>query len=202
MKEKKFELKTNDLIKDSIIYLVFRYNGLTAKEIQEKLGLKRQTTYNYLNELVENKEIETQEKFLESNPNVKTIVYTYKRRTPVSKTYNFRLMDVIKDKNSKKIRKELNDQIKMSLASLIETLGFINTIEDKDLLNYALNSNFGPGIDMILLSDNEYEELGRRFQEVLRELWNKWNSRTNEENEKEIDKHMFFLGGFRSFFDL
>ena len=48
MKEKKFELKSNDLIKEAIIYILFRYKGLTAKEIQERLGLKRQTTYNYL----------------------------------------------------------------------------------------------------------------------------------------------------------
>lgn len=194
MKKSKFSIKTNDLIKDSIIYLVFRYDGLTAKEIQDKLGLKRQTAYNYLNELVEKNEIGTQEKFLESNPNVKTLVYTYKRRTPFPTAYKFRLLDILKEEEPNKIRSELNYQIKMSIASLIETLGFVNSIEDKKLVDYITNSNFGPGIDMILLSDKEFEELGSRFQEVLKELWTKWNKDLKEEN-----RNMFFLGGFKDF---
>ena len=194
MKEKNFELKSNDFLKEAIIYILFRYDGLTAKEIQEKLGLKRQTTYNYLSELVEKNEIGMEESFLESNPNVKTIIYKYKRRTPLPVNYKARLRDVIKDKSPDAIRNELNHQIKMTIASLIETMSSINNIEDEQLLNYISKTNFGPGLDILLLSDQEYDELGTQFQNVLIELWKKWKSNMNKEN-----KNIVHIGGLKSF---
>ena len=194
MKEKKFELKSNDLIKEAIIYILFRYKGLTAKEIQERLGLKRQTTYNYLSELVEKKEIGMEEKFLETRPNVKTIIYKYKRRTPIPVNYQARLSDIIKDKSPNWIRNELNHQIKLTIASLIETMGSINNINDDDLLSYVSKANFGPGLDILLLSDQEYEELGMQIQKVLVELWEKWKTNENIEN-----RNIVHIGGFKSF---
>lgn len=197
MKQANFTLKTSDWIKEAIKNHLFRYgsekNGLTAKEIQERLGLKRQTTYNYLKELVENEEIETDEQFLETNPNVKTVVYKYKRKNPNPIKYKFRLMDIIKEKDAQKIREELNRQIKMSLASLIETLGHVNSLNDEELLNYALESEIGPAIDNILLRDSEFKELKIMFEE-FEKLWEKWG----KVESKEENKHLLILGGFKS----
>ena len=198
MKQPNFTLKTSEWIKEAIKNHLFRYggekNGLTAKEIQERLGLKKQTTYNYLKELVENEEIETEEQFLDqTNPNVKTVVYKYKRKNPNPLKYNFRLMDIIKEKDAQKIRVELNRQIKMSLASLIETLGHINSLNDKELLNYALQSEIGPAIDNILLSDREFKELKIMLEE-FEKLWEKW-SKVESDGE---NKHLLILGSFKS----
>ncbi len=198
MKQSRFTLKTNEWIKEAIKYHLFRYgsaeSGLTAKEIQERLGLKRQTTYNYLNELVETNEIETEEKFLESNPNnVKTILYKFKRKYPNPTKYKFRLMDLVKENNSQKVREELNRQIKMTLASLIETLGHVNSLNDDELIQYALNSDVGPAIDTILLNDREFKEL-RIILDEFEKLWDKWRkAENNEEN-----KHLLILGSFKS----
>ncbi|MFX0066649.1 MAG: hypothetical protein ACFFC7_31300, partial [Candidatus Hermodarchaeota archaeon] len=49
---------SKDIIKQAIRYAILSNgNKLRASEIQEKIGLKRQTTYNYLNELVASKKI-------------------------------------------------------------------------------------------------------------------------------------------------
>ncbi|MFW9929802.1 MAG: hypothetical protein ACFFD1_10460 [Candidatus Thorarchaeota archaeon] len=197
MKEKPFSLKTGEIIKNSIIYLVFRYGGLTAKEIQKKLGLKRQTTYNYLNELVEHNEINTKEEFLDSNPNVKTLIYTYNRRNPEPIQYKIRFSELFKNKTANEIRQELNYQINISIASLIEAFSFINSIDDKKLVEYAVEtySPIGPGMDMITLSDEEFEELGKGFEELLKNLWSSWRKRPTKGGN-----NLFLAGGFKAFF--
>lgn len=71
-----FSFTSKDMIKSTIKYLLWRHHRLTAKDIQKILGLKRQRTYDYLKELVNDKELSIEYEKLKDRPNVNIAYYS------------------------------------------------------------------------------------------------------------------------------
>ena len=75
-------LSSKSTIKGLITFILFRYGKLTAKQIQSRLGLKKQTTYNYLKELQNDDRIGVEYSKVESRPNLSVAYYFIKKPTP------------------------------------------------------------------------------------------------------------------------
>jgi hypothetical protein len=207
---------SKDLIKATMRHIIFRHGRLTAKEIQDRLGLKRQTTYSYLNELVDDEKIEIKYEKLEDRPNLNIAYYSNKKCTDCldqkkdKKDLNVSYTEKMKKKLSglpyeEKITK-VTGSIDTLLAALLEVKTHINKTMDektegereKALNNYLdLQSDLEGFLSgLILLTDDEYNELLTEMKVVLNRFWQK---SVDNEQVGSHSGHTFFYGFFKNF---
>ena len=194
MTETNYLLKKGEIIENSIAFHLFQYGELNAKQIQERLGLKRQTTYNYLKKLEKKKSVKIRYDPHPDNPNVKIAYYSY-TKTNKPKDYQVELKSFYEGKTTQEIRDSINDQIDLTIASLIESKIFINNQNEENLKRLVEESSIGPGIDNLSLSDEEFEELGEELSKFISKLWKKWQLK-----DEKPSKNHFIIGGFKSFY--
>ncbi|OLS26443.1 MAG: hypothetical protein HeimC3_09930 [Candidatus Heimdallarchaeota archaeon LC_3] len=194
MTETNYQLSRSGIIENSIAFHLFQYGELTAKQIQERLGLKRQTTYNYLKKLENKKSVNIRYTPHPEKSNVKIAYYSYaKSNRPIE--YHAQLKYFYEGKSDQEIRNLINDQIDLTIASLIESKIYINNQSKENLKKMIEESHLGPGIDNLSLSDEEFKELGEEMGKVMTRLWKKWQL----QDEKPSNNH-FIIGGFKSFY--
>ncbi len=204
---------SKDLIKATMRHIIFRHGRLTAKEIQDRLGLKRQTTYSYLNELVDDGKIEVKYEKLEDRPNLNIAYYSNKKCKDCldqKKDKNFAYTDKMKNKLSglsyeEKVLK-VTGSIDTLLAALLEVKTYINkTIseETEEEREKALDDYLNQHSDLegflsglILLTDEEYDELLTEIKNVLNRFWQR---SVDNEQVGSHSGHTFFYGFFKNF---
>lgn len=207
---------SKDLIKATMRHIIFRHGRLTAKEIQDRLGLKRQTTYSYLGELEKAGKIEVEYEKLEGRPNLNIAYYSNKKcpdcldQKKEKKGKNISYTDKMKNKLSglsyeEKVSK-VTGSIDTLLAALLEVKTHINKTmsenteeeREKALDDYlALHSDLEGFLSgLILLTDEEYDELLTEMKDVLNRFWQR-----SEETEQvgSHSGHTFFYGFFKNF---
>lgn len=212
-KDKKSETSTRSdfqgsIYRESILFLLKRYNKLSAQQIQEKLGLKRQTTYNYLNKLKTEDKVQIDYQPHSENPRINVAWYsikTCKREIPPDIGNKLFIAKEVITRNKNKqfsesqIKQMLLEKINFAMAALIEQKTFIERIDEKKLIEYLQETysseNYpGPFVSSIFLTNKEYMEIGEEFQALLNRLWNKWRI----ESPGKSDGNIFLYGFFKA----
>ncbi|MFX1284016.1 MAG: hypothetical protein ACFFB5_10195 [Promethearchaeota archaeon] len=185
--ERKKYFSNKPIFKGVIRFLLFRYGPQTAKQIQIKLGLKQQTTYNYLNELVDEGRIEVKYEKLEKRSNLTRAYYYHKQLPffpdPEEMPYTDRIMKA--SRSVENLVKQVRSGIESSLGAILEIKAAIDRMTDKEVEEYVKCDPIVWGFftTTMLLTDEEYSELQIEFKELLNKLDNKWV------NEHEKDVH-------------
>ena len=190
--------------RESILYLLKRYEKLSANEIQEKLGLKRQTSYNYLNKLLEEKKLQIEYLPHPENPRINVAYYslimTKKEIGPDFGNQIFFVNELAKKSiEGKELKEGLLNKINLSIAALIEQRIIIDQLPDEEIIDYLetlyKNNNYpGPFTSLIFLTNDEYREIGEEMQKLLNRLWNKWR----EESPGLSDGNIFMCGFYKA----
>ncbi|NHJ02936.1 MAG: hypothetical protein EAX86_12440 [Candidatus Heimdallarchaeota archaeon] len=186
-------LSTRSLFKAAIRFLLFRYGELTAKEIQEKFGLKRQTTYNYLKELAEENKIEVKYEKVPDRPNLSVAIYSFNCQQLLSHTEDSLTETIAKEAEehlSISIRR-MHNAIDSSLGALLELKAAFNRMSDEEIENYVKCDPIGWGFFSmtLLLTDTEYNELIEEFQTLINRLNRKWTEK--KENQVSHSGNVF-----------
>ncbi|MFX1336783.1 MAG: winged helix-turn-helix domain-containing protein, partial [Promethearchaeota archaeon] len=166
-------LSSKTIVKGIIVFLLFRSGSLTAKQIQKRIGLKRQTTYNYLKELQEEGRIEAKYERLEDRPNLSVAYYSIKK-PPFSENEDKPLTQRHKEGFSVEGIKNALDS---NIAALIELRAAFNrmTHDEIDSFVRCAPEVWGYYGFTYLLTDGEYGELQIEFKEMLNRLHKKWS---------------------------
>lgn len=192
---KKKYLSSKALLKGAIRSLLYRYGPLTAKEIQERLGLRQQTTYNYMNELVADGEIEVKYEKLKERANLTRAYYSYK--PPLFREQDELSYTDLIVKTSHPLE-SLLEQIKntsdTSLALILQIKAAINRMTDEEVENYVRCDPdvWGYFSSPLFLTEDEYGELQTEFKELLNRLVKKWVDQPSDKPKGNIFTFMFY----------
>ncbi|MFX0172261.1 MAG: winged helix-turn-helix transcriptional regulator [Candidatus Hodarchaeota archaeon] len=166
-------LSSKSIIKGLIGFLLYRYGRLTAKQIQQKIGLKRQSTYNYLKELQEEGRIEAQYERLKDRPNLSIAYYSIKRQHIVDQEDKTITQRHKEEFNVDKIKNSIDTNI----AALLELKSAFNRMTNVEIDAFIRCDRHAWGFYGFtwLLTDEEYGELQIKFKELIDRLHNKWS---------------------------
>ncbi|MFX0174490.1 MAG: hypothetical protein ACFE9L_21645, partial [Candidatus Hodarchaeota archaeon] len=165
-------------------FILYKYRRLTAKEIQQKIGLTRQTTYNYLNELEAQKLVQVEYERVTKKKNVKVAYYS--NTPPRVENYwpkEVQLLPLTDRPKHTRISfdeqiRRINRVLDMSMAAIIETKTAINRLTEKEFYEYYFRIPKADGFIsfLILLNDEEFREYQKKMTETLNQLWKKYES--------------------------
>jgi Mn-dependent DtxR family transcriptional regulator len=166
-------LSSKSIIKGLIGFLLYRYGSLTAKQIQQKIGLKRQSTYNYLKELQEEGRIEAQYERLKERPNLSIAYYSIKRHHVVDQEDKAITQRHKEEFNVDKIKNSIDTNI----AALLELKSAFNRMTNDEIDAFIRCDRHVWGFYGFtwLLTDEEYGELQIEFKELIDRLYKKWS---------------------------
>ncbi|PWI48568.1 hypothetical protein CEE45_05870 [Candidatus Heimdallarchaeota archaeon B3_Heim] len=197
---------SGELIRPSILWLLLRKTELTAKDIQEFLGLKRQTTYNYLKELEDKGWIKVEYRQHESKPHMNVGYYSRvkkkakpgaskKKKQWIFPADNYLAKLTASDDASDpeceycdgKVKNAIIEKINFGIAALSEKKKFIRNMSDEELTVFLeTNKHFpGPSLDVLLLTNDEFEQFGQRMKELYSTTIERWlieHSNMHDEN--------------------
>lgn len=207
---------SGELIRPSILWLLLRKKELTAKDIQEALGLKRQTTYNYLKELEDKGWIKVEYRQHESKPHMNVGYYSRvkKKAKPgaakkhkkqwifpadgyIAKlsTADGEFSDPDCEYCDGKVKNAIIEKINFGIAALSEKKKFIQSMSDGELTTFLkTNRNFpGPSLDVLLLTDDEFEQFGQHMKELYSTTIERWLV----EHSDQHDENFVVVGFFK-----
>ncbi|MFX0209344.1 MAG: winged helix-turn-helix transcriptional regulator [Candidatus Hodarchaeota archaeon] len=190
-------LSSKTIFKGIIVFLIFRYGSLTAKQIQKRLGLKRQTTYNYLKELQEEGRIEVRYERLKDRPNLSVAYYSLKK-PPLSEDEDKPLTQRHKEGFSvKRIKNALDSNI----AALLELRAAFNRMTDDEIDAFvrSVPEAWGYYGFTYLLTDDEYGELQIEFKEMINRFNKKWSE---SEDHGKHSGNVFTFTFYKSILDI
>ena len=186
----KFYYSNQDIVRATIKFILYRHGKLTVKEIQEKIGLKRQTTYNYLKKLVEDEILEVEYEPKEGKPQWNITYYKIRIEDFLGESKNLSYTEKIKrkDKDWVERKKTIIDVLNMNLAALIEARSSIQNMNIKDFEEYIKMQPevWGVFTSLFLLTDEEYSKLQTKFKKLMNEFLASENSKTNGEKANNI----------------
>jgi hypothetical protein len=200
MSKSNYFFTQKDIIIGTIRFLLYKYRRLTAKEIQQKIGLTRQTTYNYLNELETQKLVQAEYEMVSKKKNVKVAYYS--NTPPRGQDYfpeevrHFPLTE--RPKHTKVSYEEqirrINRVLDMSMAAIIETKTAINRMTEKEFNEYYTRIPETDGFMnfLILLDEEEFQDYQRKMKETLNQVYAKYES----DEITEIPPQNIFLMSF------
>ncbi|MHA2245771.1 MAG: helix-turn-helix domain-containing protein [Candidatus Hodarchaeales archaeon] len=200
--KKSVDLTKKSIFKSIIRSLILRQGPLTAKQIKEKLGLKRQTTYNYLKELVEEGRVKTEEKTVKDRPNLKVTYYSRVPR-PVIVPENMTLSEVIKQDaikmDSETFSKEMKEVVEDTLTAIIEIRTLLHGMTDKEIESYVKCNPevWGFFSPTYLLTDDEYNDWFKEFKQLLDNLNKKRSAKKRKQEPSK--QHVFSLTFFKAY---
>jgi hypothetical protein len=165
-------LSSKPIIKGLIAFIIFRHGNLTAKQIQSKLGLKRQTTYNYLKEMQEEGRIGVEYTKVDTRPNVSVANYFVKKTPPPSSPDAFLSQH---HKESFSVQQILNS-LNTNIAALLELRAAFQRMSSEEISAFI---KYDPVIwgfygFTYLLTDEEYGELQIEFKQLIDKFDKKW----------------------------
>ncbi|MFX0052753.1 MAG: MarR family transcriptional regulator, partial [Candidatus Hermodarchaeota archaeon] len=165
-------------------FILYKYRRLTAKEIQQKIGLTRQTAYNYLNELEAQKLVQVEYERVSKKKNVK--VAHYSNTPPRGEDFwPKEVQHLPLTERPKHTRISFDEQIRrinrildMNMAAIIETKTAINRLTEKKFYEYYTRIPEADGFInfLILLNDEEFREYQKKMTDTLNQLWKKYES--------------------------
>ena len=207
----------SEIIKPAILYLLMRKNELTAREIQSKLGLKRQTTYNYLKELEEEGKIKIEYRQHQTKSHMNVGYYSrvkhkkkhdsdlekkLKGQIYPSERYIKSLDEGISLKEdcaycSGTVKDTILEQINFGIAALFEKKKLITDMSDEALKQFLkANRNFpGPSVKFFLFTNEEFEEFGKELSDLYERTLRKWL--VEEDHKGKHDENLFLIGLFK-----
>ncbi len=197
--KKKF-LSNKEMLKDAIIFcILMNENRISALHLQKLLGLKKQSIYNYLKELVkENKVIATYEQH-PHRPHLLVNYYSISKKKMGAKEVEMmdsypqlatdplgnldgldeRLEDNLHDNIPKEkissVRSHLDTQLNYSIAGILIIKQFLDSLEDSAFLKLLQHDfpNFKNNPDGFVFTHTEYSLL-------LREIFNQTNLKNKD----------------------
>ncbi len=185
LKRQKY-LSTKSLFKATIRFLLFRYGKLTAKQIQERIGLKRQTTYNYLKELVEEEKVTINYQKVPDHPNLNVANYTFNRQQLLTRTKDTLTKTIAKETEEELSIsiKRMHNAIDSSLGALLELKAAFNRMSDEEIEKHVRCDPISWGFFSLtlLLTDTEYNELIGEFQSLINRFDQKWTENPETQN--------------------
>ncbi len=204
---------SGELIRPSILWLLLRKTELTAKDIQDALGLKRQTTYNYLKELEDKGWVKVDYRQHPSKPHMNVGYYSRVKKSPKKKgakkkqswiysaeTY---LENLASSDDSDpdceycdgNVRNAIIEKINFGVAALSEKKKFIQAMSDEELKDFLeANKHFpGPSLDVLLLTNDEFAEFGQRMKDLYADTLQRWLV----ENKDQHDENFVVVGFFK-----
>ncbi len=204
---------SGELIRPSILWLLLRKTELTAKDIQEALGLKRQTTYNYLKELEDKGWIKVEYRQHPSKPHMNVGYYSRvkkkgKKGKAKKKNWIYPANRYLEDLNADSdtsnpdceycdgdVKKAIIEKINFGVAALSEKKKFIQSMSEEELKAFLeTNKHFpGPSLDVLLLTNDEFEEFGKRMDELYKDTLQRWLV----ENKDQHDENFVVVGFFK-----
>ena len=191
-KVRSFIFSSKDMIKSVIRYILWRHHRLNAKEIQEIIGLKRQRTYDYLNELEESGELAVEYERLEDRPNINVKYYSINKLKLQEESDEYHKTEV----NKKSTLRRIN----YSIAALIEAKTAIEGMaldEFKEYDDYKREEEdiWGCMPLVFFLKDHEYDDFYKGFFKLYKELEKKWG----EEDKGKHDNNLLIIDFFKAF---
>ncbi|MHA2271095.1 MAG: winged helix-turn-helix domain-containing protein [Candidatus Hodarchaeales archaeon] len=192
---KKKYLSSKALLKGAIRSLLYRYGPLTAKEIQERFGLRQQTTYNYMNELVADGEIEVKYEKLKERANLTRAYYSHKPplfREQTELSYTDQIVETSQPLES--LLEQIKNTSDTNLALILQIKAAINRMTDEEVENYVRcdPDAWGYFSSPFLLTEDEYSELQVKFKELLNRLVKKWADQPSDKPKGNIFTFMFY----------
>lgn len=194
MAEETFSQTTSIILKDVVLSLFYRYKELSAKDVQEKLKLKRQTTYTYLKKLEEEGRLVATRRSSPSDSRVKTTYYSLKPHEQPERLSVLYGQDYYPKMDLEEAKKSFVYMNNMAIGLLLENRMFIDALDEEDTASYLLGDPelLGPGLDVLTMGRGEYEEFTKRFQIFLEDYWREFKDVREDEQE-----YVFFFGGFK-----
>jgi DNA-binding Lrp family transcriptional regulator len=195
--EKNEYLSSKTIFKGLIVFLLYQYGRLTAKQIIKRIGLKRQSTYNYLKELQEEGRIKAEYERLKDRPNLSVAYYSVKKSNRSEYEDKSLTQRHKKDFSVGKIKNALDSNI----AALIELRATFNRMTDDEIDSFikCAPEVWGYYGFTYLLTDNEYGELQIEFKELINRLSKKWSE---GQDHSEHSGNVFTFTFYKSIMDL
>jgi DNA-binding transcriptional ArsR family regulator len=205
---------SGELIRPSILWLLLRKTELTAKDIQEALGLKRQTTYNYLKELEDKGWVKVEYRQHESKPHM-NVGYYSRVKKKAKKGYGKKkkqwiysadryLENLSADADSTdpdceycdgNVKNAIIEKINFGIAALSEKKKFLQGMSDAKLKSFLeTNKHFpGPSLDVLLLTNDEFADFGQRMKALYADTLERWLV----EHKDQHDENFVVVGFFK-----
>jgi len=208
---------SGELIRPSILWLLLRKTELTAKDIQEALGLKRQTTYNYLKELEDKGWVKVEYRQHPDKPHMNVGYYSRvkKKATKASskkkKSWIYPaehyLENLAADADSAApdceycdgdVKTAIIEKINFGIAALSEKKKFLQGMSDDELKSFLeTNKHFpGPSLDVLLLTNDEFSDFGQQMKQLYANTMERWLV----ENKDQHDENFVVVGFFKEWF--
>lgn len=199
-KEKKgFNYSSKDLIKSTIKFLLYRHGKLTAADLQYRIGLKRQSTYNYLNELLSSNEITVDYEPKPGKPNWNISYYSIKRRELPKELQNSSYTERVRNQDPEwdDKKKRMIDVFNMNIAAIIEAKAALANMSDEEFKSYIVMKPDVWGIftSIFLLTDEEYIELQLKFKKLI----NNFIEKSKEKDNLKQSGNIFSFGFIRNY---
>jgi hypothetical protein len=195
-RKKKKYLSSKALLKGAIRSLLYRYGPLTAKEIQGRFGLRQQTTYNYMNELVADGEIEMEYvKDVKGRANLSRAYYSHKPplfREQTELSYTDQIVETSHPLES--LLEQIKNTSDTSLALILQIKAAINRMTDEEVENYVRcdPDAWGYFSSPFFLTEDEYGELQTEFKELLNRLVKKWADQPSDKPKGNVFTFTFY----------
>ena len=207
---------SGEIIRPAIMYLLMRKNELTAREIQSRLGLKRQTTYNYLKELEEKGWIKIEYRQHKTKPHMNVGYYSRAKHEKKEATGKKKKKELIYPAEqyiksldegvsleedckycSGNVRDTIIEQINFGIAALSEKKKIIREMSDEDIKQFLKNNRKFPGpiVQWFLLTNDEFEEFGRELKDLYERAINRWL--VEEGHKGHHDEDLFLISLFK-----
>lgn len=205
---------SGELIRPSILWLLLRKKELTAKDIQDALGLKRQTTYNYLKELEDKGWIQVEYRQHATKPHMNVGFYSRIKKQPKKGFGNQKkqwiysaeryLENLTKSSDSSdpdceycdgNVKNAIIEKINFGVAALSEKKKFIQEMSDENLTSFLqTNKDFpGPSLDVLLLTNDEFAEFGQHMKKLYASTLERWLV----QNKDQHDENFVIIGFFK-----
>ncbi|UCG02281.1 MAG: hypothetical protein JSW11_22160 [Candidatus Heimdallarchaeota archaeon] len=176
-------LSSKAIYKGLIRFLLFRDGELTAKQLQVKTGLKRQSCYNYLKEMKNEGKVSVRYEKVKNKPQIQEAHYSRKHEAlPKDHDYLSERIRVESSDHEKMLRR-IKLAIESNIGALLEIEAAFNRMTPQEAANYVKCDPWGFYGFTALLTDKEYNELITEFKSMFDRLNKKW------EEEKEEDTH-------------
>ncbi|MFW9905933.1 MAG: hypothetical protein ACFFFH_16545 [Candidatus Thorarchaeota archaeon] len=178
-------LSIKSLFKGAIRFLLFRYGNLTAKQIQKKFRLKRQTTYNYLKELVEEGAINIKYEKIETRSNLSVAYYSFNRQQLLTRNDQLITETIKKESEFQSSRsvERMKNAVDSSIGALLEIKSAFNDMTNEEIENFVkCDPNVWGFFSLTyLLTDDEYKELIIEMKKIVNKFDKKESNQHNHQ---------------------
>lgn len=190
-RKKPLTQKSSIMLQEAVKFLFFRYNTLTAKDVQNKLDLRPQATYDYLNRLVTEGTLKKEKDYLKNHDRIKTTYYSLAKPRNKPDSLSMYPKDNFEKLSGKETREKINSMIHASIGALLETKIYIDSLNDSEVKEYLLNKtdSVGPYIDMLGMGENEFKILGEKLDKLHSDHWNEW-----KDYKEDSEEYLLILG--------